>query len=79
MSAILELVGKKIVGGTPRTRGPVMLTPSGPSKIEWKFTDEQGSNWNGQGTVEPAEGPVVLEVTGPPGSQEFLEAMIEPA
>jgi hypothetical protein len=30
-------------------------------------------------TVEPAGGPVVLEVTGPPGSQEFLEAMIEPA
>jgi len=56
VSAILELVGKKIVGGTPRTRGPVTLTPSGPSEIEWKFTDEQGSNWNGQGTVEPAEG-----------------------
>ena len=28
-------------------------------------------------TVEPAGGPVVLEVTGPPGSQEFLSAMIE--
>jgi hypothetical protein len=30
-------------------------------------------------TVEPAGGPVVLEVTGPPGSQQFLEAMIERA
>jgi hypothetical protein len=29
--------------------------------------------------VEPAGGPVVLEVTGPPGSQEFLSAMIEQA
>jgi hypothetical protein len=29
-------------------------------------------------TIEPGEGPVVLEVTGPPGSQEFLGAMIEP-
>jgi hypothetical protein len=29
-------------------------------------------------TVESAGGPVVLEVTGPPGSQEFLATMIEP-
>lgn len=30
-------------------------------------------------TVEEALGPVVLQVTGPPGSQEFLRAMIESA
>jgi hypothetical protein len=30
-------------------------------------------------TVEPAGSPAVLEVTGPPGSQQFLEAMIERA
>lgn len=29
-------------------------------------------------TVEAAGGPVVLEVTGPPGSREFLTALIEP-
>jgi len=29
-------------------------------------------------TIEAAGGPVVLEVTGPPGSWEFLDAMIEP-
>jgi hypothetical protein len=28
-------------------------------------------------TIEPAGGPVVLDVTGPPGSQEFLGAMID--
>lgn len=28
-------------------------------------------------TVEAAGGPVVLDVTGPPGAQEFLVAMIE--
>ena len=28
-------------------------------------------------TIEPAAGPVVLEVTGPPGSQEFLGALFE--
>jgi hypothetical protein len=30
-------------------------------------------------TIEAAGGPVVLEVTGPPGSREFLDAMLEPA
>ena len=29
-------------------------------------------------TVEAAGGPVVLEVTGPHGAQEFLRAMLEP-
>ena len=28
-------------------------------------------------TVEPAGGPIVLDVTGPPGSREFLGTMIE--
>ena len=28
-------------------------------------------------TVEPGGGPVTLDVTGPPGAQEFLAAMIE--
>jgi hypothetical protein len=28
-------------------------------------------------TIEAAGGPVVLDVTGPPGSREFLDAMIE--
>ena len=28
-------------------------------------------------TIEPRGGPVALEVTGPPGSQEFLGAMIQ--
>lgn len=28
-------------------------------------------------TVEPDEGPVVLELAGPPGTREFLEALFE--
>ena len=24
------------------------------SQVRWKFTDDQGRNWNGLGTVEPA-------------------------
>jgi hypothetical protein len=27
-------------------------------------------------TVEPAEGPVVLELTGPPGTQEFIAGLL---
>jgi len=26
--------------------------------------------------VEPSDGPIVLELTGPEGTQEFLEAML---
>jgi hypothetical protein len=55
-STILELLGKKIVTGTPRTHGPVRLTPASSSEIEWKFTDEQQRSWNGQGMIEPADG-----------------------
>ena len=28
-------------------------------------------------TVEPEEGPVLLELTGPPGTREFLEALLD--
>jgi hypothetical protein len=29
--------------------------------------------------VAPASGPITLDVTGPPGAQEFLAAMLDPA
>jgi hypothetical protein len=28
-------------------------------------------------TVEPDEGPISLELTGPPGTQEFVEALLD--
>ena len=28
-------------------------------------------------TVEPEEGPILLELTGPPGTREFLEALLD--
>jgi hypothetical protein len=30
-------------------------------------------------TVEPSCGPISLELTGPPGTQAFLDALLEPA
>lgn len=30
-----------------------------------------------QVTIEPDEGPIVLDVTGPPGTREFLAAIID--
>jgi len=59
--AILDLLGKRIVAGTPRTRGPVTLVSSNSSQnnnkseMTWKFTDEQGYNWNGLAIVETAD------------------------
>lgn len=29
--------------------------------------------------VEPEDGPILLDITGPAGTSEFLEALIEPA
>jgi hypothetical protein len=29
-------------------------------------------------TVEPDEGPIVLELTGPPGTRQFLDALLAP-
>jgi putative intracellular protease/amidase len=60
--AILDLLSKKLVTSTPRTRGPVTLVSSNSSQdnrkseMTWKFTDEQGHNWSGQGIVEAADG-----------------------
>jgi hypothetical protein len=60
--AILDLLGKKIVADTPRRQGPVTLVSSdstrsnNKSEMTWKFTDEQGHNWSGQGIVEKADG-----------------------
>jgi hypothetical protein len=30
-------------------------------------------------TIEPDEGPVVLDVTGPPGTRDFLAAILDPS
>src|SRR4029077_13030936 len=40
----------------PHIRGKVNLRPIRPkdSTINWKFTDDQGHSWNGQGAVKPA-------------------------
>jgi len=59
-NAILDLLNKKVLPGFRHTGGPVTVLPSnanaanGKSEIEWKFVDEQGGNWTGNGVVEPA-------------------------
>jgi putative intracellular protease/amidase len=58
--AIFDLLNKKIANEMQHTRGPVTVVSSKPggdtgkSELEWKFTDEQGRNWSGNGTVEPS-------------------------
>src|SRR5215813_4412035 len=34
--------------------GPTFISGRKDSELKWKFTDDQGRNWNGLGTVEPA-------------------------
>jgi hypothetical protein len=34
--------------------GPTFIKGGKESELKWKFTDEQGRNWNGLGIVEPA-------------------------
>lgn len=57
---IVDLIGKRVVSATPHARGAVALAPQTPSQngkgeVGWKFTDEQGQNWNGSALVEPSD------------------------
>jgi hypothetical protein len=57
--AILELISKSVVNETQHTRGPVtLISDAGPSQtkndMRWKFTDENGRNWNGRASIEPS-------------------------
>lgn len=40
----------------PHIRGAVNMSPmsASDSRIKWKFTDDQGRDWAGLGTIEPA-------------------------
>ena len=55
---IIDLIGKSVTTATPHVRGAVTLLPStnNKSEIGWKFTDDQGRDWEGSGMVEPASG-----------------------
>jgi putative intracellular protease/amidase len=56
--AIVELLSKRIVSATPHVQGEVSLVPAkandSESGFDWKFTDKEGRNWNGNGAVGPA-------------------------
>jgi putative intracellular protease/amidase len=58
-SAIVDLLKQKIVTAMRHTRGPVTLVAAdtngsaGKAQIDWKFVDEQGSNWAGTALIEP--------------------------
>ncbi len=56
-NAIRDLLKKTVVSGTPHTQGPVTWVSgeASQSPIEWKFKDEQGSDWSGSALVEPAK------------------------
>lgn len=55
---ILDVLKDRIKANTSHTRGPVTLSepggkgPPASSAITWKFTDDQGSGWQGTGIAE---------------------------
>ena len=61
-NAIVDLLNTKVITAMQHTRGPVTQISrsingdGGKSEIAWKFIDEQGSNWAGNASVEPANG-----------------------
>jgi len=56
IEAIADLLNQQIASNTAHTKGAVTLSPVGTNKsaINWKFTDEEGRTWNGEGRIDPA-------------------------
>jgi len=52
-AAILDIVRKQVINGTPHARSVTMVSTDGnANQIGWKFVDEQGHDWNGSASVE---------------------------
>jgi putative intracellular protease/amidase len=56
IEAISDLLNHQISSNTPHAKGAVILNSPGTNKaaISWKFTDEEGRAWNGEGRIDPA-------------------------
>jgi putative intracellular protease/amidase len=69
VAAIADLISKSVTAKTPHACGSVTLISNATvtrskNEIAWKFTDENGSDWNGSASVEPSnqQGKFVLTV-----------------
>jgi hypothetical protein len=56
IKAIVDLVTKRIMSNTPHAKSAVTLSSGSAdnSAFNWKFTDDEGRAWNGEGTIDPA-------------------------
>ena len=58
-SQVIDLLSERIKSSSNHTRGQVTVSPAPAkdgkqSKLEWKFTDDQGRGWRGTATAEPS-------------------------
>ena len=56
IEAIADLLNHQITSNTPYAKGAVTVSLAGAnnSAINWKFTDEEGRGWNGEGRIDSA-------------------------
>src|SRR5437588_7016952 len=56
IEAIADLLNHQITSNTPYAKGAITVSLAGAnnSAINWKFTDEEGRSWNGEGKIDSA-------------------------
>src|SRR5438045_7223643 len=56
VEAIADLLNHQITSNTPHAKGAITVSLAGAnnSAINWKFTDEEGRGWNGEGRIDSA-------------------------
>ena len=56
IEAIADLLNHQIASNTPHAKGAITVSLAGAnnSAINWKFTDEEGRGWNGEGKIDSA-------------------------
>ena len=78
IEAIADLLNRQITSNTPHAKGAITVSLAGAnnSAINWKFTDEEGRGWNGEGKIDsapdhPGQFVVTLKLTRQPAAKSI--------
>ena len=78
IEAIADLLTHQITSNTPYAKGAITVSLAGAnnSAINWKFTDEEGRGWNGEGKIDsapdhPGQFVVTLKLTRQPAAKSI--------
>ena len=78
IEAIADLLNHQITSNTPYAKGAITVSLAGAnnSAINWKFTDEEGRSWNGEGKIDsapdhPGQFVVTLRLTRQPAAKSI--------